>query len=404
MATLAALAAAPRVNKPLTGLGNFSGDPFPKSTFVSKGRGMGKTQATEDWADAFQQSGRSQFEQEFMPTLYPTLKRRGLIVELTLVDNTPTTCVFDIAALLGPKLKKLDDYRGEFPAQDYDAVQRLLIHHFGRVNEETDADPHAPVTLFVEYCGSCRSHPNEAQARSVICSSCNSRGLARNMLGYTNNCPTCNGQGRVVSTEGDAYASGWVDGGWNVRLSLDVLKKFFGELEKKFNGDFFAALLDADDINRAYKRLARQFHPDLNRARDAVAQFHKLRDAYDALKDPLLRKRYQAGLKFAVSTKPTKDEVLFRVPKTCGTVTVRGSWEKVSNYKKAYWTHDKNDSRDYHQRLLVNEILEWQDIFNEQGQKMEATWAGGQGAYDQGIGAKPFNVTWEDTTEFVVVI
>src|SRR5213595_1313645 len=50
-----------------------------------------------------------------------------------------------------------------------------------------------------------------------------------------------------------------------------------------------------DEIKRAYKRLARRFHPDINPGdRMAAAQFRKISEAYETLSDPDRRRRYDA--------------------------------------------------------------------------------------------------------------
>jgi len=52
----------------------------------------------------------------------------------------------------------------------------------------------------------------------------------------------------------------------------------------------------AGDIKRAYKRLARRLHPDINPGdREAAARFRQVLDAYETLMDPDRRRRYDAG-------------------------------------------------------------------------------------------------------------
>ncbi len=48
----------------------------------------------------------------------------------------------------------------------------------------------------------------------------------------------------------------------------------------------------AKDISRAYRALARQHHPDVNREPDAAVRFKEIQSAYDLLKDPEKRQRY----------------------------------------------------------------------------------------------------------------
>lgn len=58
------------------------------------------------------------------------------------------------------------------------------------------------------------------------------------------------------------------------------------------------------DIRRAYRRLARQFHPDINPGdRQAAARFRDIALAYETLTDPTSRARYDRGE--GVPTSPT---------------------------------------------------------------------------------------------------
>jgi molecular chaperone DnaJ len=57
---------------------------------------------------------------------------------------------------------------------------------------------------------------------------------------------------------------------------------------------------DADTLKRAYRRLARQFHPDVNKDPGAEDRFKEIGRAYEVLSDPQTRARYdqfgEAGL------------------------------------------------------------------------------------------------------------
>ena len=48
-----------------------------------------------------------------------------------------------------------------------------------------------------------------------------------------------------------------------------------------------------DDIKRAYRRLARKYHPDVSKAPDAEARFKEMQEAYEVLKDPEKRQAYE---------------------------------------------------------------------------------------------------------------
>jgi molecular chaperone DnaJ len=50
-----------------------------------------------------------------------------------------------------------------------------------------------------------------------------------------------------------------------------------------------------EDIKRAYRKLARQYHPDTNKDTGAEERFKRISEAYDVLGDPEKRKKYDRG-------------------------------------------------------------------------------------------------------------
>ena len=51
----------------------------------------------------------------------------------------------------------------------------------------------------------------------------------------------------------------------------------------------------ADEIKKAYRRLARELHPDVNAGADASEKFKSVTHAYDVLSDPQQRQQYDLG-------------------------------------------------------------------------------------------------------------
>jgi curved DNA-binding protein len=76
--------------------------------------------------------------------------------------------------------------------------------------------------------------------------------------------------------------------------------------------DYYAALgvqrgASADEIKKAYRRLAQKFHPDVSKEPGAEARFKEIAEAYQTLKDPEKRAAYDA-----LGSRPPGEE--FRPP------------------------------------------------------------------------------------------
>ena len=52
----------------------------------------------------------------------------------------------------------------------------------------------------------------------------------------------------------------------------------------------------AEEIKKAYRKLARQYHPDVNKGKDAEKRFKEVNEANEVLADPEKRKRYDLSL------------------------------------------------------------------------------------------------------------
>lgn len=177
---------------------------------------------------------------------------------------------------------------------------------------------------------------------------------------------------------GDAERSafGLVDGEWSVLFPESVLRSWF-EVDPlaPIQGETLYSVLGArktaseGELKSAFRRMARQWHPDVCSEPNANEIFQQINRAYQVLSNPEKRARYDAGLvleeTWKAEQKNSKDlmdgistaTVGYRSPLRCGWIMVKG----VSVLG----------------RFEVQEILDWQDIVNDQGQVLVSSWAYG---------------------------
>jgi hypothetical protein len=171
----------------------------------------------------------------------------------------------------------------------------------------------------------------------------------------------------------DAVAYGWTDGNWNVILTESALRDWFGQASRPGEKLSLYAVLsvkpDAADeqIKAAYRRLAKQWHPDVSREPDAAEQFRSIQHAYDVLRDPRVRRKYDAGLKLSGQSKVPSDFEFsaseYRSPLRCGVLLAEG----VAKLDK----------------FQVTKIVGWDDIFNLLGQTLVTSWKPGDDSFTE---------------------
>jgi hypothetical protein len=151
---------------------------------------------------------------------------------------------------------------------------------------------------------------------------------------------------------------------WNMVFSEKVLKDWFeGDNQKDtLNITTLYAMLalkrtaTQDEVKKAWRKMARRYHPDVNHDDDAHVMMQKINDAYEVLRNPNMRKRYDAGLQLEASigqAKPSYSFDTWRPPIRCGLIMATG--------------HEKLG------RFVIEKINEWHDIV-ENGMTLVTSW------------------------------
>lgn len=192
--------------------------------------------------------------------------------------------------------------------------------------------------------------------------------------------------------DGERSAFGWVAGEWSAIFPEPVLLSWFGDSPSNPDSPrdtgqatttLYAVLAvkrsaSGTDIRTAYRRMARQWHPDVCREPDAHERFIRIQQAYDVLKDPRLRARYDAGLQLEQAARVAEQQQRelyqpnwsamidgYRPPLRCGILLVEGV-EQLG-------------------RFIVDNILAWEDVVDAQGRTLVTSWP---------MGAETFEERW----------
>lgn len=127
------------------------------------------------------------------------------------------------------------------------------------------------------------------------------------------------------------------------------------------------------EILSAYRRLAKIWHPDASREPGTAEQFKRINRAYEQLKEPLSRKKYDAGLYFEAQSKPT-ESVLWRKSNTHTLADVEYRSPLRSGWIMAEGTESIG-------RFIVSKLIDWQDIVDAAGRVMVCSWQQGAESY-----------------------
>lgn len=89
---------------------------------------------------------------------------------------------------------------------------------------------------------------------------------------------------------------GNVDGGGTARLRGDVFHNGGRSLASHYDVLGLSARAGADEVREAYRRLAREYHPDVNGDPSAHEQMAQINVAFEVLSDPVRRMEYDVSI------------------------------------------------------------------------------------------------------------
>lgn len=115
-----------------------------------------------------------------------------------------------------------------------------------------------------------------------------------------------------------------------------------------------------EEIKSAYRRMVKQWHPDVCKEPNAQEMFIRIKEAYELLSNPNRRVRYDAGLTLEASLQQNVDKLPdktgYRAPLRCGYILAEGYGSLG--------------------RFYVQKILKWEDIITDKG-TLVASWPAG---------------------------
>jgi DnaJ-domain-containing protein 1 len=182
--------------------------------------------------------------------------------------------------------------------------------------------------------------------------------------------------------DGTRTASGHDGSDWRYVFPDAVLKRWFGfdmaPTGRPETSTLYATLgikTDASprDIKRAFRQLARQWHPDVCHEPDATRIFQQLNHAYTILSAPATRARYDAGLALSATLDKHRE-----LTDALTDALTPDTWRPPlrSGYLLVTATPTLG-------RWLVSAIHQWTDIVNAQGQTLIASWPSGADSYEE---------------------
>ncbi len=123
------------------------------------------------------------------------------------------------------------------------------------------------------------------------------------------------------------------------------------------------------DIKSAWRRMAKRYHPDVNKDDDAAQMMQRINEAYEVLNNPLKRKKYDAGLVLAASlkdnthTRRSAFDHIWRPPERCGFIMATGEYMLG--------------------RFVIKTIHQWEPIKDGYGRELVTSWPIGSDIYQE---------------------
>lgn len=153
---------------------------------------------------------------------------------------------------------------------------------------------------------------------------------------------------------------------WPYAFPEKVLKEFFNgqsdDSSQNAISTLYAVLLvsqsaSQQEIKQAYRKMQRRYHPDINKDEDAHEMSQRINEAYNILRNPTKRRKYDAGLKLEALAKQASTYKAassdWSMPLRCGLIMCEGT-ERLG-------------------RFHVSKILAWNDIV-ESGRTLVTSW------------------------------
>lgn len=180
-------------------------------------------------------------------------------------------------------------------------------------------------------------------------------------------------------------AYGHCNGAWSVIMPEPVLVRWFGgDIDEDeptrptptatlYSVLGIARTVASDDVRKAYRRLAMQWHPDRCKEPDAHEMFIMIQHAYEVLRDDEQRARYDTGLLLQATVDQQERHngrarkltaamtAGYRSPLRCGLIMAEGI-EQLG-------------------RFVVSNIIAWEDIPGPGGTVLSTSWPAGADMY-----------------------